>query len=217
MISVEAKGKTIEDAIDIGLKELKTTRDKVNVEILEENKSSFFNIINNNSFKVRLTLKHDTIDFAGLLEDVIEKIKHTLKLMNFNIEVTGTVFGGRILLKLSGEDANFLIGKSGEVLDSFEDLINLMISKEQKHKIKIEIDIDNYRRDREDKIKAMLVNIIDNVLQTGQAYKMNQMTKRDRKTVHLFVEKHETLESISQGEGRDRYIVISKKNKISFE
>lgn len=217
MRSVEVKGKTIEEAIEFGLKDLNTTRDNVIVDVLEESKAGLFNMFGKSLFKVRLTLKTETLNYHELLESIIEKAERLLKLMDMNLEVHGTVLGGRILIKMKGEDAKFVIGRAGDVLNAFEDCLNLMVAKEQKNHIKIEIDVDNYRVDREEKLKCMLESMVQNVLKTEKSYSLNPMNRRDRKIVHLFVDKYDGLESSSQGEGRDRYIVIAKKDKISFE
>ena len=58
--SIISEGKTTQEAIDNGLKELKVSKDKVEIKVLEnENKKSFFSILTPRVVKVELTVKED--------------------------------------------------------------------------------------------------------------------------------------------------------------
>ena len=58
--TIVAEGKTTQEAIENGLKELKVSKDKVDVKVLEEeHKKSFFSILTPRIVKVEITLKEN--------------------------------------------------------------------------------------------------------------------------------------------------------------
>ena len=59
--TIIAEGKTSTEAIEKGLKELKVSRNQVDVKILEEKKKSFFSILDPHVVKVELTLREDEV------------------------------------------------------------------------------------------------------------------------------------------------------------
>lgn len=59
--SIISEGKTSTEAIEKGLKELKASRNQVEVKIIEEKKKSFFNILDPHVVKVELILKEETV------------------------------------------------------------------------------------------------------------------------------------------------------------
>ena len=78
--TIISEGKTTQEAIDNGLKELKVSKDKVDIKVLEEeNKKSFFSILTPRVVKVELTLKENVKE---------EKIKEEKKSQKENMTIT---------------------------------------------------------------------------------------------------------------------------------
>ena len=62
--SIIAEGKTTAEAVENGLKQLKVSKDKVDIKVLEnENKKNFFSILTPRVVKVELTLKENIKSF----------------------------------------------------------------------------------------------------------------------------------------------------------
>ena len=57
--TVIAEGKTTTEAIENGLKQLKVSKDKVDIKVLEEEKKSFFSILTPRIVRVQLTVKEE--------------------------------------------------------------------------------------------------------------------------------------------------------------
>ncbi len=212
MKTLTLKAKSFEEAVKLGLEELKTTKDAVDIEILEEKKAGFLNLLGDTYVKIKMSLKDPKIDLSDLLQDVKWKVEHLLKLMNLKLDIKATVFGGRILIKLYGDDRKFLIGRSGDILDAFDMIVNWIVAKEQKNNIKIDIDVDNYKEQRKIQIEEMLEHVTKKILETGKPYKLRPMNNRDRRIIHLILDSSKDFYSQSEGEGRDRCIVVYKKS-----
>ena len=98
--SIIAEGKTTAEAIENGLKELKVSKDKVNVKVLENTeKRSFFSILAPRIVKVELTLKENRqAPIMEIQPEQIEQVKQNIitflndfskkfEDLNYNIEI----------------------------------------------------------------------------------------------------------------------------------
>ena len=54
---IEMTGKTVEEALKHALNELKLTKDKVDVEIIDEGSKGLFNLIGTKPAKIKVTVK----------------------------------------------------------------------------------------------------------------------------------------------------------------
>ena len=60
--TIVSQGKTTNEAIEKGLKELKVSKDMVEIKVLEEEKRSFYNILAPRVVKVELTVKEEIVE-----------------------------------------------------------------------------------------------------------------------------------------------------------
>ena len=180
--SVIAEGKTTNEAIENGLKELKVSKNMVNVKVLEnEEKRSFFSILAPRVVKVELTLKegaekqeHENIHIKRERKPLT---KETLDLAEKNVRSFLDEFfkevGNNITYKINqdeigleiiveGEEAGIFIGYRGETLYSMQNLISAVANKQSNEKIRILLDIENYKEKREKTLKD-LANKIANI------------------------------------------------------
>ena len=155
--SIIAEGKTTAEAIENGLKELKVSKDKVNVKVLENTeKRSFFSILAPRIVKVELTLKENRqAPIMEIQPEQIEQAKQNIitflndfskkfEDLNYNIEIKEN----NIVLELMGKDANRLIGYRGETLNALQTIITIISNKELTGKVRVILDIAGYREKR---------------------------------------------------------------------
>ncbi|MBQ3158459.1 MAG: KH domain-containing protein, partial [Clostridia bacterium] len=146
MKSIETQGKTVDQAIELGLYKLGVTRDQVKISILEQ--AGLFN-----KARVKLTLDESSeteTSLSSFIEELIAK-------MNLTLDVTVEEQEEQFLVDITGEDAALLIGKRGESLDAFQFLVNSIYNKGKKHDDykKIIVDSNNYKTKREDTLKIL--------------------------------------------------------------
>ena len=75
---IEKTGKTVEDALNDALAELKTTADKVNVEVIEEAKNGIFGLFAKKA-KIRVTLKDAARKIGDIVDETVDSIKEDYK------------------------------------------------------------------------------------------------------------------------------------------
>ena len=112
----------------------------------------------------------------------------------------------------SEEEANLIIGKNGDNMNSLQRVLKLIVQREIGEKMSLTLDADNYRQRRKDgainnaKIKAR------KCLETGRTQELEPMPAYVRRAVHLFLKENSTFETLitnSVGDGDLRHIQIS--------
>ena len=154
------EGKTTNEAIEKGLKELKLPKNKVDIKVLEqEDKRSFFSILAPRVVKVEMTVKEGaketvssnimkeikkdnierkSIDMTTVQANVENFLKEFIsKLPTSNINYTISSESNNLLIDINGEDTGYLIGYRGEVLNSIQNVITNIANKGNKDKIKV--------------------------------------------------------------------------------
>ena len=198
--TIIAEGKTTTEAISNGLKELNVSKDRVDIKVLEEHeKRSFFSILAPRVVKVELTLKDDKansvkkykegtspskVDEQELIKSK-EKVDKFLKdfIKNFEkLEYTINIDfeNGIIKVNIDGENSKTLIGYRGEVLNSLQVIINAIANKNSSEKVRVILNISNYKEKREKSLEELADKISKTVLKTGKSITLEPMTAYER-------------------------------------
>ena len=61
MKTIEMTGKTVDEALENALNELKLTKDRVDVEIIDEGNKGLFNLIGVKPAKIRVSVKRNAV------------------------------------------------------------------------------------------------------------------------------------------------------------
>lgn len=231
--SIISEGKTTTEAIENGLKKLNVSKDKVDVKVLEdENKKSFFSILTPRVVKVELTLKENTKkqtrnekseekpqrEYENNIE-IIEKSKKLiedflndwLKKVDESLEYTAEIKDNTIFIDIKGNAAGTLIGYRGETLNSIQTIISTIGNHNFNNRIKIIVDIENYRQKREKILEELAEKVSKTVIKNGKSITLEPMSAYERKIIHSKLQDSLKVETYSIGEGDNRRIVIAKK------
>ena len=233
--SIISEGKTTNEAIENGLKQLGVSKDRVEIKVLEEeNKKSFFSILTPRVVKVELTLKEKS-DKSGNYEKrenigekprreysqnieaiensknkVDEFLKTWIKQVDDSLEYTIKVEDFTILVDINGAASGMMIGYRGETLNALQTILSSIANNGSDEKIKLILDIENYRAKREKVLEELAQKVAKTVLKTGKSVTLEPMTPYERKIIHNALQSFEKIENHSIGEGDNRRVVISK-------
>ena len=224
------EGKTTTEAIEKGLKELKVSKNKVDIKVLEtEEKRSFFSILTPRIVKVEMTLKDDIENIkeeksehkkenkvkfnqdevVKKVEEFIKKFVENLPKSNLNYEVKAEE--ENILVNIDGEDTGYLIGYRGEVLNSLQNILTNIASKDIDGKVRIQLNISGYREKRKKDLENLADKIAKNVIRTKKSISIEPMSAYERKIIHLRLQDSDKVTTHSVGEEPYRKIVVSLK------
>ncbi|MCH7578364.1 MAG: protein jag [Chloroflexi bacterium] len=112
------------------------------------------------------------------------------------------------VLDVNGDDLGLLIGRRGTTLAALQYMINLMVSRKMSSRVLISLDIEHYRRRREDSLTGLAQRMADRVRKSGRSLTLEPMPAGERRIVHLVLAEDSAVTTGSVGEGDGRKVVI---------
>ncbi len=220
--SIFAEGRTTNEAIENGLKQLNAKREDVIINVIgNEEKRSFFSILEPTKIKVELTLKEPVKNKKPNisdeeLNDVLETMKkfsnEFFNLLNINnLKVNVEEKDKRIYISVNGDDLNYLIGYRGETLNYLQLIFSNVANKEIKHKCRVVLDIENYREKRKVVLEELAEKISKTVIRNKKKIELEPMTAYERKIIHTKLQNNSKVKTYSIGEEPNRRVVIDLK------
>lgn len=218
--SIISEGKTTNEAIENGLKKLGVTKKDVEVKVLEEEKKSFFDILAPRIVKVELILKEGKKEHREVkvgekdIEEAVNKTKdflNDLKKELGNIEYAIEIKEDIIYIKIEGEKAADLIGYRGETLESIQNIISAIANKETSARVKIIVDILNYKEKRRNSLEILAKKVEKTVIKSGKPYRLEPMNAYERKIIHTALQESSEVTTNSVGEEPYRRVIVRKK------
>ena len=224
------EGKTTNEAIENGLKELKVSKNRVEIKVLEnEDKRSFFSILAPRVVKVEMKLKNDkdikeektnkkevrNIEISTEeVNDVKEKVEEFLKdfkenLKDDSIKYDIKIENNQILIDIDGNDVGFLIGYRGETLNALQTIITNIANK--KGKVKVLVNVAGYRQKREKDLQVLAGKIASSVIKTKKKITLEPMSAFERKIIHTKLQENDKVKTYSIGEEPYRKVVVELK------
>ena len=140
------------------------------------------------------------------LEDLLAEIADGLGLeVEVEVEQTAEALTGR----LEGDDVGLFIGRRGQTIDAVQHLAQRIVFHEGPSPVRVVIDADGYRERRAEMLRADADDAADEVAQTGRAIDLDPMPASERRVVHEHLRDRDDVETHSEGDEPDRYLVIT--------
>ena len=225
--TIISEGRTTNEAIEKGLKELNVSRKKVEIKVLEnEDKRSFFSILAPRVVKVEMTLKESAEEKEikpkkeiVLTEEEQEKASDNLEkfLQELKKELPeDTKYSIRkekdaIYVNLNSPNLGFLIGYRGETLYAMQNILTAVAGKGIDNRVRVILDIEGYKAKREKTLEELAEKVAKTVIRTGKSVKLEPMQAYERKIIHSELQGNSKVETNSIGEEPYRRIVVSLK------
>jgi spoIIIJ-associated protein len=203
---IEMTGRTVDDAVKNALDELKVSKEKVDVEVLDEGNKGLFKLIGARPARVKVKVKRDYVfEAKAFLRDI-------LNCMGIKAEIRVREEDNIIKISLTGPDMGILIGYRGETLDSLQYLTSLVVNKGHDMEYKrVVLDTENYRLKREETLNRLARRIAEKVRKTGKYVKLEPMNPYERRVIHSALQNEWDVETYSEGEEPYRRVVVDVK------
>lgn len=219
--SIETTAKTVEEAIELGLRELDADRDEVEIDVVSKGKNSILGI-GGELACVRVSL----LDFAEdeVVGDVVRVVSGVLNtlldLMEVDVvanlrQASGGENRGPIF-DVDGDDSGLLIGRRGETLGALRFLVNFIASAELRERPNAVIDVAEYQARRDRNVKNLARNAAQRVDRSGRAVTLEPMNPYERRIVHLALTDNERVITESTGAGAERRVVVRPTDEDLF-
>ena len=201
--SVEATGKTIDEAIKAGVMELGVDPDSVTVEVLENPKSGFLGF---RSSPARVKVSYELSE-AGKIGQFL---KGLLERMGSQAEPVVTAVDDETYnVELQGSDIGMLIGRRGETLDAIQHITNYCMNKGDAPHIRINVDAENYRRRREESLIHLAEKVAGKVIKYRRNVTLEPMNAYERHVIHVALQDRPDIATFSTGKEPNRRIVVA--------
>ena len=209
MKRIETSGKTVEEAIEIGLNELDVNRAEVEIEVVSKGKTGILGI-RSESAKVILTIVEKPTDLVKVATDTLQKliarmdVSVFVNLMNVhNEEIGGPSF------EIDGEDAGLLIGRKGQTMRSLQFIAAMISSNKLEDHVRIDLDVAGYKSRRYDSLANLAYKVAGQVVDTGSSITLEPMPANERRIIHVTLADDERVSSVSSGRGDSRKVTIN--------
>ena len=202
---IKATGKTIDEAVENGLKELGCKKDDVEVKILEVPYKGFLGVFGSKDAQVELELKDQT-------EEVTRQFLQSMfQAMNLEVKIDIEYQKDQLNIELSGPNMGVVIGKRGQTLDSIQYLTSLVANKNRDKYVKVFMDTENYRKKRETTLVRLAGKMAKNVKATRRTMVLEPMNPYERRIIHAALQSDPKIQTYSEGEEPYRKVAISLK------
>ncbi|AYO32130.1 KH domain-containing protein [Biomaibacter acetigenes] len=205
MKSVEKQAKTVDEAIELALKELNIKKEKAKIEVLEEGNRGILGFLSK-AARVRVTQK----DNPG--ERAVEFLKGLVK--HFKIDPKIEMHEedkDTIKITFEGKNVGALIGKHGSTLDAIQYLTSLVANRGNENYKRIILDAEDYRKKREEALERLAKNMARRVKETKKSVILEPMLPNERRIIHTALQGDSMVNTRSIGEEPNRRVVISLK------
>jgi len=131
--------------------------------------------------------------------------------MDLKVEMKVTERENTVYVSMEGPDLGILIGRRGETLDALQYLVSLSANRHQDERKKIILDIEGYRKRREETLQRLAAKLADKAKQRGRNVVLEPMSSQERRIIHTALQGRDDIYTFSEGEEPYRKIVISPK------
>lgn len=200
-------GKTVDEAVENGLKDMSLTAEEVEIEVLEEGRKKLFGSI---PAQVKITKKLTD----G--ERTVAFLKGLFQLLNQEVNVSLTEEDERVVINLEGQ-TKVLIGRKGETIDSIQTLAGAVANTGKKTYRRVVVDCGNYREEREESLQQIAEKLAQKAVRFGKRVRMDPMNPYERRIIHAALAENPNVTTKSEGEEPNRFVVIVPNNLKPYE
>ncbi len=148
----------------------------------------------------------DELEPPEALEELLEEIADRLGLdVEIEIEEDEGVLTGR----LDGEDVGLFIGRHGQTIDAVQHLAQRIVFPEGPASVRVVIDANGYRERRKEALRAEADEAADEALRLGEPVELDPLPPFERRIVHEYLRERGDVETHSEGNEPERFLVIS--------
>ena len=203
MNEYEFTGKTVEDAVEEGLRALGLAREEAEIVVLEEGKKGLFKSV---KAKVKISKRKTdgerAVDFLEGLFDILgiaatNELEESEENTKINVITTNSYS---------------VIGHRGEILDALQVLAGAVANIGREEYKRVVVDCENYREKREETLKRLANKLAEKAVRTGRKLSLEPMSPYERRVIHSALADSTEVKTQSEGKEPNRYIVVIPNN-----
>lgn len=142
------------------------------------------------------------------VEQLIEKLFSLLEIEGtFTLEEQVDILD----VMMETKDTGIVIGYHGEVLESLQLVLSLAIAKKLGRFVRVSIEVDGYKKNRTEYLHNLAMQVKEKALSENKEQILSALKSWERRIIHLYLQNDEQVTSESEGEGKERVLVIKPR------
>ena len=151
------------------------------------------------------------MDHQQALDFAQEYLQNIVAFFGQNLDVEASLEDEIISLHIESSDLiSILIGRNAETLRSLQFIVSTALRNQGSSLTRVNVDVADYKKQREEKLAEKARGWIEAVRETGDSH-VARINAADRRIVHRVASEYDDIQTFSEGEGRDRHIIIAQK------
>ncbi len=148
----------------------------------------------------------DELDPPEALVELLEEIVESLGL---DAEVEVSQKDGVLTGRVEGEDVGLFIGRHGQTIDAVQHLAQRIVFPDGPSTTRVVIDANGYRARRAEALRGEADDAADEAVSSGKPVDLDPLPPFERRIVHEYLRERGDVETHSEGNEPERYLVIS--------
>lgn len=227
---VEFTGKTVDEAVEKGLKELGLTAEQVKIRVLEEGKRKLFGSV---KARVEIGVQEESVEETETEtaeapkasasesesadgktdgERTVEFLEGLFELLHITACTELVSEAEKVEINVTAANSNSIIGKHGTMLDAIQTLAGAVANTGREDYKRVVVDCENYRENREATLNKLAGNLADKAIRLGKKIMLEPMNPYERRIIHAALSEKEGVTTDSEGKEPNRYVVIIPEN-----
>lgn len=128
--------------------------------------------------------------------------------LNQGVKIEITTNEGEFKVNINADNNAVAIGRGGQTLQAINTVLRAACNAEFKKRVNVSVDVNHYKEDRYKKVKQLAKRCAIDVRKTKVDAALDPMPADERKVIHQYLTEFRNIKTESEGEGRDRHLVI---------
>jgi len=143
--------------------------------------------------------------------ELLEKMKVRATVKAYYGEPDEAQSRAPVCVDINGKDLSILIGRQAETLNALQYISSLIASKELGHSIPLVVDVEGYRKRRQQQIRYLARRMAEQAVKTGRRQILEPMPANERRIVHIELRDNPSVTTESVGEEPRRKVTVIPK------
>lgn len=205
MTDYEFTGKTVDEAVDEGLKALGLTREEADIQVLDEGKKGG---LFTKGVKARVRIGRKKTDG----ERAVDFLDGMFGMLGVTATTELEEGGENTKINVITPNSYALIGHRGEMLDALQVLAGAVANIGREEYKRVVVDCEGYREKREETLKRLANKLAEKAVRYGKKLSLEPMTPYERRIIHAALADSTEVKTASEGKEPNRYIVVIPNN-----
>lgn len=140
-------------------------------------------------------------------EELLEKLG-----VKTEVEVNEDKENDLALVQIESENPALLIGYHGETISALQLVLGLLVYKKTSDWQRVSVNVGDYRERRRESLEGLAKSALQRVKFAGEPYALPPLPPAERRIIHLILADNTEVTTESEGEGRERRVIVKPKS-----